>query len=63
MKELISMGFQLRSSVVGFLTGPAVPATAIFPVVFHAPETDVAFEAVEGFADGILSVGGLGAVH
>lgn len=59
----IGVAFQFGAAFVILLVGPAVPAATILPRVFHALETDVAFEAVEDFADRILSVGGLGAIH
>ena len=63
VKELVSMGFQIGATLVCFLTGSAVPATAISPGVFHSSETDVTFEVVKGFADRILPVRRLRIVH
>ncbi len=62
MDELVGVGFEfLAAFVVGFVR-PAEGAAAVLPGMFDALEADVAFGGVKGLADGILAVGGLGAI-
>ncbi len=62
MDELVGVGFEFLAALIVGLVRSAEGAAAVDPVVFDAFEADVAFGGVEGLADGILAVGGLGAV-
>ena len=63
MNESIGMAFQFFPPFIGLFAGSAVHATPVGPGVLHAPEPNISFGVVEGLADGILSVGRLGAVN
>src|ERR1022692_233480 len=63
MNEGVGVTLQLGPSLIALLIRSAVRATPALPGVLHPPEADISFGIIEGLADGILSVGRLGAVY
>lgn len=63
VNERVGVGFQSCRPVENGFARAAILALVAIPSVFEALEPDVAIVAGEGFGDGVLAVGVLGAIH
>jgi hypothetical protein len=60
--ERVGVRFELFATFIVALIRPAILAFAVSPRVLDAVKANVPLLVVEAFTDGVLAVGGLGAV-